>query len=438
MTAQLAPHDLMVNQVDDINSRIFDGCHQLERIRDLARYHRVGPMGFLLTSLAHLACQVSPNTKVDVGKGPGSLNLFITIVGPPGSEKSRTLQLAKHALHVDNPLVDYETRTPGSGEGIIATYAPKTSWDEKSKQKTFEPGAQSVLWEESEVQNLAALKARQGATLGPMLTKLFTAELLSVTNKDGGISVESDSYRACLVLGTQPGRADALLKESDQGFPQRFIWVDTVDPSRMPRTDYPEVKPPLVHIPSYQDGIIQGCDTAKRMIMESSDQGLINGEFNGLDSHAMFACAKVAALLAVLRGHSAMEEDDWKRAKYIMSASETVRRKCIEYKQEAAQQAREFKGKQDDAAERRMIADIQDKIRKMMNGDKYQKVWVNLSTIKNNMPGQRWRGEEFTIAIERMVESGQLKTQAHPLRRRTVQYALPNVPNTVDQQKQAT
>ena len=85
MTAQLAPHDLMVNQVDDINSRIFDGCHQLERIRDLARYHRVGPMGFLLTSLAHLACQISPNTKVDVGKGPGSLNLFVTIVGPPGS-----------------------------------------------------------------------------------------------------------------------------------------------------------------------------------------------------------------------------------------------------------------------------------------------------------------------------------------------------------------
>ena len=438
MTVQLVDDEFMVNQVDDINNRVFNGCRQLERIRDLARYHRVGPMGFLLTSLAHLACQISPHIKVDVGKGPGSLNLFVTIVGPPGSEKSRTLQLAKNALYVDNPSIDYETLTPGSGEGIIATYAPQTSWDEKTKQKTFEPGKQSVLWEESEVQNLAALKARQGATLGPMLTKLFTAELLSVTNKDGGMSVESDSYRACLVLGTQPGRADALLKESDQGFPQRFIWVDTVDPSRTPRTDYPEVQPPLVHIPNYPNGVIQGCNTAKRTMMESSDRGLIQGEFNGLDSHAMFARAKVAALLAVLRGHSVMEEDDWTRAGFIMSASAAVRNKCVAYKQEAVQQAREIKGKQDDAAERRMIADIQDKIRKMMNGDKYQKVWVNLSTIKNNMPGQRWRGEEFTIAIDRMVESGQLKTQAHPSRRRTVQYALPNVPNTVDQQKQAT
>lgn len=409
----------------DPNSRIFDGCPVLERVRDYARWRRLGPTALLMATLARLSCHISPNVQVDIGEGPGSLNLFVAVVGSSGARKSRTLSAAGKALRVSNPSTDFLIKTPGSGEGIISAYAPKTVFRKGEEEPRITPGATSVLWEESEVMNLSALKSRQGSTLQGFLTKLFTAEFLNVTNKDDNPTIEEGSYRAALILGVQPGRADALLRDADQGFPQRFIWVDTLDPSRLPSTDYPETEALEVRIPNYPGGVIEGCATAKRITAAASDQGLIYGNFNGLDAHANFARAKVAALLAVLRGHEEMTEDDWQRAGYIMAASNRARKMCLNFKDEATQAAKEMEGKRADEEERRMVAEIQVKVRNFLGGEKRKGKWINLGSIRAQMPSQRWRGEELNVALARMAEAGEIGQQQHPQFPKTMQYIYP-------------
>lgn len=409
----------------DPNSRIFDGCDTLEQLRDYARWRRLGPTALLMATLARLSCHISPRLQVDIGEGPGSLNLFVAVVGSSGARKSRTLSAAGKAMWVTNPSAEFSIKTPGSGEGIISAYAPKLTFRKGEEEPRITPGATSVLWEESEVMNLSALKSRQGSTLQGFLTKLFTAEFLNVTNKDDGPTIEEGSYRAALILGVQPGRADALLRDSDQGFPQRFIWVDTLDPSRLPGTDYTEAKPIEVKIPDFPNGVIEGCETAKRITATASDQGLIYGNFNGLDAHANFARAKVAALLAVLREHEEMTEDDWQRAGYIMAASHRARKMCLDFKDEATRAAKDAEGRQADEEERRMVAEIQIKVRNFLSGEKFKKKWVNLGSIKAQMPSQRWRGEELNVALARMAEAGEIGQQQHPQFPKTMQYIYP-------------
>lgn len=417
-----------MNPVEDLNSCIFDGSARLEQIRHIARHKRVGPTGLLIATLAVLSCHLSPNTRVDVGKGPGSLNLFVAIVGEPGSEKSRTMRAALDVLNVENPAVDFEVRTPGSGEGINSAYAEKTHYDEAEKRRITEPGLESVLWQESEVTALDALMGRKGSTLQAQLTKMFTAEFLNFSNKDGGPVIEDGSYRASFLLGVQPGRAEALLADADQGFPQRFVWVDTLDRSRMRLTDYPEKPPVSVRIPKYPNGIIEGCESARNQVISASDDGLIDGKHNGLNSHATFTRSKVAALLAVLREHDRMTEDDWQRAGYIMESSEQARHLCVQHREKKLEAVQELKGKRQDREEEKLVQKTKARILAFLAKEERRDRWVAKSPIQQSFPSGRWRGENLEIALGRLVESGQLQRVENPRSPGNWLYALPHVP----------
>lgn len=414
--------ELLQNPVNDTNAKIFDGSVQLERIREHARHLRLGPTSLLMATLAALSCNIAPNVMLDIGKGPGSLNLFVALVGVPGSDKSRTMKYAKKILRVSNPSVEYEVRGLGSGEGISAAYADTVRYEDK--QRITQPGLKSVLWEQSEVSELQSLTNRQGSTLQSQLTKLYTAEFLNFTNKDGGHVVQDDSYRASFILAVQPGRADILLKDSDQGFPQRFVWAETTDPSRMRATDYPPVDPINVRIPNYPGGIIQGCQQAKDLLQRESDQVLIDGTDRGLDGHTLLTRAKVAALLAVLREHSEMTEDDWLRAGYIIMASNRARQTCIDFKEKRHQEIQQWKERRDEDEERRKIAAIRKRIFEILHQDRYKDGWVNGGTISQQMSGNHNRGELFEIALGRLVEEGHLLVQPNPNSKKFLQYRL--------------
>ena len=84
-----------------------------------------------------------------------------------------------------------------------------------------------------EIDTLAALWSRQGATLRPMLRAAYMGEALGFGYADPRKRVISPkhAYRLGLIIGVQPEHAEALLNDQDVdgGTPQRILWLPTED-----------------------------------------------------------------------------------------------------------------------------------------------------------------------------------------------------------------
>lgn len=403
----------------DPDTKIFDGSARLEQIRNYARWRRLSPTALLACTLAHVACALPPTYTVDAGKGPGSLNLFVAAAAPSSGGKSRVMREGGKVVEISGG-VTYAQLTPGSGEGLITAYQLPPGAKEDQQQ---DGPPVSVLWQEEEILNLGALKDRKGATLQGFLTKMYDGGNLSVTNKFEQYGLEESSYRAAFILGVQPGKADILLQAADQGFPQRFLWTQITDPGRQRGYDYPEVSPVHLKIPEIPGNIIQACETPRRVLLEDDDRKLIDGDFQGLDGHGMFTRLKVAALIAILREHPAMEEDDWERAGYLMAASDRARKVCVEYKTEAARKARRAQEHEEDQAEVELMGKVQEKVLHHLEGKRGE--WVNGGTISRGMSSSRYRGEPLNIMLGRLAELGQIQARTNPERSNSIQYCLP-------------
>ncbi|MCX7542168.1 hypothetical protein OS128_04450 [Corynebacterium sp. P5848] len=399
--------------VQDLDAAIFDGSARLEQIRAFARYRSVSPVGLLVSILVRVSCALPPAIQVDAGQGPGSLNLFAAIIGPPASGKSKVMNTADQALTITGGL-DYPTLTPGSGEGIITAYTRGGPDNEP---------VPSVLWQEEEVTNLGALADRKGATLKGFLTKMYDAGALSVTNKNESYAAPGGSYRAGFLLGVQPGRADILLRDEHQGFPQRFIWARTTDPGRQRNTDYPEVRPIPLKIPTIPGGIIDAGPEARETLRRAADQRLIDGADDGLDGHRSFTQIKVAALLAVLLEHSSVTDDDWDRATRLMRSSDRARALCTQHRDRQREKQRVAKLADEEAVARQLRGDIRSKILRQLEKN-FRGQWVNSGKLRARMPGEKWRGDEYTAVIEDLIDQGVIEKRVNPQKSEHEQYQL--------------
>ena len=65
------------------------------------------------------------------------------------------------------------------------------------------------------------------------MCKAWSGENLTFAYVDQSKALEipAHSYRLCMVVGIQPGRAGTLLDATDSGVPQRFLWLPTDDPN---------------------------------------------------------------------------------------------------------------------------------------------------------------------------------------------------------------
>lgn len=327
--------NLLAHPPVDPYAKVFDRSAALERIRDYARAKRLPPMGLLAAVLAHVAASLPPSTTLDIGKGPGSLNIFFALCGPSGANKSSVISRAGEPVTIAGGG-RYVTKTPGTGEGIVATYAgqpaPAGTKKKKDKPPAGIPRETSVLWEESEVTNLEAMTSRQGATLAGFMLKMWSAETLNITTKTVQLpAVPAFSYRAALLLGVQPAKAGVLTTAQDNGTLQRYVWVPMNDPGRIKGHNYPEVQPLHLNVGKYAGKTIQGCKTAFTASLAHDDRALIDGDTGGASAHGIYQQAKLATLLAVLRSHDSMQEDDWQRAGAIMEISDAVRGEAEEH-----------------------------------------------------------------------------------------------------------
>lgn len=206
---------------------------------------------------------------------------------------------------------------------------------------------------------MEALLGRKGATLEPELLKAFMGQPLGFHNaqKDTTTAIEAHSYRLCMGVGVQPENAGFFLSREKNGFPQRFLWMPTIDPFA-PRDRPDPIAPMDVMIPDFgrDEYLIKLPASVVKEIVDHRHLVLIGSdEVDPLDGHLMLTRLKVSFALALLDGVKDIREDDWRIAGELMEVSQRVR---ADMRQVIAEtRRRENTARAHDAADRQAIVE---------------------------------------------------------------------------------
>lgn len=136
--------------------------------------------------------------------------------------------------------------------------------------------------------------------------------------------VAAHSYRAALVVGVQPRRAEALFAGSDGGTTQRIVWFDVHD-REAPDSRPTEPETWSVKAPRWQPGPIPIPQVAIDCMDNHRLVALRGQSVDPLNGHALLSRLKVATALMILEGRAAMDDDDWDLAGQIMVMSNGTR-----------------------------------------------------------------------------------------------------------------
>lgn len=376
----------------------------LEHVRTFARARRTSPWAVLGVVLTRVLTAVPPHVVLPplVG-GHASLNLFVGLVGKPGAGKGAAEAAAGGCLDVGH----VETVGVGSGEGIGHMFARRT----KDGVDMHTP---AVLFTVAEIDTLAALGGRQGATLLPELRKAWSGERLGFSYADPTkrLPIEGHSYRLSIVAGIQPGRGGALLDDSDAGTPQRFLWLPATDP------DAPDTPPEppdrrAWHMPLWPRAdartgrvVLPVCDTA-RALVDAQRLARLRGEGEALDGHALLARLKLAAALALLDERATVTDDDWTLAGQLADVSDATRQGVRDALVESAGE----RNRQRATAEAERQAVVGDTVVKRACKTLLRKLRrdggpVGRSDLRKALASTD-RGN-FEAAVERLVDAGQV------------------------------
>lgn len=304
---------------------------ELDTIRTFAQSRIASPWAVLGVVLTDVVSTVPPTFRLPptVG-GEGSLNLFVGLVGASGDGKGAAARIASEVLGFTPESARYDV---GSGEGLIRAYVDvvKEKGDDGSHSTfvTYQH-SDSARFRINEIDTLAALSNRSGATIMPMLRSAYSGESLGFQNADvmKRVRVEDDAYRFTLVAGIQPARAEWLLEDADGGTPQRFVWLPATDasaPDNEPATPDPLEWKPI----NYGSGVrrMHIPDIARKTIVDAR-KARLRGHGDALDGHSLYTRLKVAAALATLAQRFKMTEEDWRLATLVMGVSDQTRSDC--------------------------------------------------------------------------------------------------------------
>lgn len=295
--------------------------HTLQTLHDWAKARRVSPWAVLGVALARVVAVTDRRIVIPpIVGGIASLNFFVGIVGFSGDGKGGAEDVAAEALQV-GPLV---THRPGSGEGIAHAYMRRVKGGDLEQHET------NCLFSITEIDALAALGSRQSSTLMPELRSAWSGEALGFAYSDPAkrMPVPKQNYRLCLITGIQPGRAGALLDDTDGGTPQRFLWLPATDadaPDQRPDAPKPIIwrHPPfgMTHIDKHR---VDVCRLAVDLI-DSARLARLRGKGDALDGHALLARLKTAVALALLEQRLNVDEEDWRLAGIVQGVSDGTR-----------------------------------------------------------------------------------------------------------------
>ncbi|SCC02687.1 MULTISPECIES: hypothetical protein [unclassified Gordonia (in: high G+C Gram-positive bacteria)] len=306
----------------------------LTHILAFARARMVGPWALLGSLILRANGSLDPTVVLPptIG-GVASLNTFVAFVGRSGHGKGATEAAARDATNL--PLLP--ELPVGSGEGLARTFAVDGDGHRDTNRAMFTA---------SEVDGLAALGSRQGATIMSALRQLYSGESIGGANaqKHTRLIVPAHSYRAVLSVGVQPERAAPLLSDL-AGTAQRFLWLPVADP------DAPDIRPAEPErwtvsrtlVPADREVRLTLPTEAVQAMEEHHLRKLRDDpDINPLDGHQMLTRAKVAAAMMVLDGRMhTITVEDWDLAGVLMRVSDHTRARIEREAQAVARKVNE-------------------------------------------------------------------------------------------------
>ncbi|AKN70594.1 hypothetical protein QR97_12820 [Streptomyces sp. PBH53] len=312
----------------------------------------------LLSVLTRLSSLVSHRIRADTGiAGYASLNLFGGIIGPSGIGKSTGVEVADRLMPAP-PELDFRDGLPlGSGEGLAEVFmgvVEEETGEVRKRGGTETPVTVSVrkqvrhnafFYVDEGATITRLMKERSGSTLGETLRSAAVGQTLGQTNasKDTSRYIPSGSYSLGLLVGFQPETVAPLFDEVAEGTPQRFVWVQVIDPA------IPDVPPEwpgeltawrsaATAPPS--DGtsrfVLVSFDEAIKAELRAADLAKVRGqvtpsELSPFDSQAPVMRVKLASLLAILGGRRHVTTEDWRLALILWESSCATRDAVLAY-----------------------------------------------------------------------------------------------------------
>jgi hypothetical protein len=276
------------------------------------------PWAVLGNCAARALALVNPHvTLPPIIGGKGSLNWFVAIAAKSGGGKDSVMAVADHLVN-RNVL----TRNLGSGEGVIDAYV------KPANKETGEPPGlhESVMFVADEIDTMATLSQRAGATLPSILRSAFSGGTLGFSYRTASsLHLAKHTYRMTLVVSVQPAKAGALMDDIYGGTLQRFMWFPASD-SRI-TAERPTMGAPL-ELPSPN---VWRFPTELKIPYEATELivdervRIVRGEADDIDGHALFIREKFAYALAVLDGRHEMTLEDWRLSGIASRVSDHTR-----------------------------------------------------------------------------------------------------------------
>lgn len=397
---------------------------ELTHIRDFARARMCSPWALLGVVLAHVAAATPPFVVLPplVG-GDLSLNTYVLLLGGSGSGKDAALNAGDDAIDTSRG-VEYKSIGLGSGEGLLDQYVHFVPPDKRVEDDHghLQRHADSVLFQNPEIETVTALKGRSSSTLMPELRNAWTGKALgfAYANRERRLSLVKHSYRLCLIVGGQPEHCDVLLDDEAAGTPQRFIWLPTDDATAPAET--PDDPEPLgLHLPrweklSNQPSVrMEVCAEATAEIREARLRRLRGQDNGGMGAHGLANREKVAALLAILEGRSAINVADWSLAGTIILVSDATRSRAEQSVSEAHLKQSTKRGQAEglkavvanDTAEEENIKRVARNLLRKLNE---RGEWT-AGELRRTLPGRDKKADctWFEDALERLRVAGQIE-----------------------------
>ncbi|MGU3502893.1 hypothetical protein [Mycobacterium sp. C31M] len=298
------------------------GSDQLRKIYEWAQARHVSPWAVLFGVLLRVSASVPHFVQLPgVIGGRASLNLLCAFVGRSGTGKGASAAVAALAWPEDLLVLPL-----GSGQGIAEAFTKRSESDE----------IVPVIFDVSEIDTLTGLTRTQGSIVLPTIKSMAMGEQLGQANATKGASrnVPAHSYRACMSVGAQPGHTGVLFSDTSGGTPQRFLWVSVTDPN-IADGEFDDPEPLDTDMPEWApdaDGVFEIVYAIPEIAaaIKAANTARNRGEVDALDGHALLTRCKVAALMAIMHGRTAVIERDWIMSGTIMEVSDQTRASLLQ------------------------------------------------------------------------------------------------------------
>lgn len=335
-----APEDFL------LPSETWDRSAVLNHIYRAAMSTLTCPDVVLHAVLTILASYLHHGSRVWTGVRPSVLSYYLAAIGLSGGGKSEALSVARDLLEkwtvgrfAINGADGYYDGPLGSGEGLVEAFMgevqvpvldPETG--EQARDKDGNPQTRrargqarhNALFHTDEGRQVLAIDSRKGATVLGVLCEMWSGSVAGQTNadKDRSRRLARGSYVVGMMLGFQPATIDALFDDAAGGAPQRFAFAPVAYPPHLDGVDIEWPGQLDVDVPTTAVRVELKAEhrAEVRAYRRAKAAGCLDDE-SPLDGHRMLLRVRVAALLALLHGSLAVDDDLWQLSGLIVDRS---------------------------------------------------------------------------------------------------------------------